>query len=250
MAKERSTIERALIAISERYPRLATAMREFFSRPFSGDALRAVHKESLDQQSVEEKELLQPPHFGSGNKVVIAQYTNYTNPRFANYWSTTGQIIREQYNDDIQYRHYDIPPIQFPRMGSPPIDYALASIGRSVQDQCGNKEFWRWFSQFMNRNIETKDEAISMAENLFSGISSESLNEGIDKNMYKHVFVHTTQQLLSRPVINENEDQSLYDDTLDMINDRSEDVFLLFINGTPVEPIQDNVIGIIQELST
>lgn len=222
----------------QRYPRAASVIRTFTNDPLSGDTLRSLVKgrEGNSQSKDEVVSLMSPVMWQNTSPIVISHFVDYSSSQFVSYWNTVLPNLQEQYGDIARYEHHDAPPPNPKTMS-----YQLATVSRAIQHQEGNDGFWLWLDHVMVEGVDGVSEAIQLAVDLDLDVNPDYLNDAVEQDLYGPVIGNDIDSLLMKM------NQPSYDAYMNEVNG-SDEIFVVFVNGRPVQPSFDSIVGVIQEI--
>lgn len=220
----------------DKYPVVYRVINSFAKNPFSGNALKIAVKG--DEVVVRDENLVQslsqPRMWNDEAPVVISQFGGYGSEEMAAYWNTTLPDIEERYSSVVRYEHYDAPV-----MDQGFTEYQLATIGRVIQDACGDEAFWEWFNSIMVDGVQSITEGYELVDGLNMDVTGETVKEAVEYDLYEPVIWSNANSLFKMC------DESREEKFSSRLRE-GESVFAVFVNGVEVQPTYGSMVGSIE----
>lgn len=243
-AAEDFTVNRSwLNRIRHNHPRLEAAISTFLADPMSGNTLRRLfgresNRPGSGNSASDQGRVSMPPPklWQKQSGIVISQYTTYDASRLPTYWNTTIPDIAEQYSSIVRYEHHDI------SQANQPTSFNIATIGREIQRQVGDEAFWNWFNTLMVNGADDAEEAVELTNTLGDiKLDTAAIETAIEERHYTSQFEDDRNTLIG---------QMSGDGRATIFNriERGEPLFVILVNGTPVQPSFDSIVGAIEDV--
>lgn len=224
---------------SQKYPQVTRAVAAFMQDPFSGDALQVIHRgdEIEKKERNEVKALQQPVLWNKNAPIVMSQYGGYDSDELTQFWNTVLPDVKSQYGDRIRFEHHDTPNVSQSSDA-----YKLATIGRCVQDLGGVEAFWLWFNTIMVDGIYNIEGAYDIIESIDIDVDVGNVREAVEYDLYGQVIWNDIYSFIEK---SDERDT----DAIETQLEEGEPVFGVFINGNPVSPTYDSIVGEIERIN-
>lgn len=204
----------------------------------SGNTVRMLLKgeEEITRDQRQIQSLPAPVMWQGNAPIVISQYGSYASESLPRYWNATLPDIKERYGQVARYEHHDVP---VPNQSL--TEYKLATVGRAIQHKAGDESFWSWFNTIMVDGVQSITEGCELVDQLDIDVERSYLEEAVTHNLYSNVIWEDIYSVMGKGSAETQEE-------IEQQLEHNDAVFAIFVNGVPVDPSYDSIVGAVEEI--